>query len=165
MSSRCWMTTMSSADTTVSAYDMLSNEDREALDWVRDHGGLDALRSEMPVISYRASLVGSVYDALDIDPDEPGAAMMLASEVKRLRDDHDALLWMDERGGARAAVPRWSREAAEKGRPRRRPRLREHGGCWQRQLDHVMVGIQGGEGGQDGRRPHVGLRGPARTPR
>lgn len=97
---------MSSADTTVSAYDMLSNEDREALDWVRDHGGLDALRSEMPVISYRASLVGSVYDALDIDPDEPGAAMMLASEVKRLRDDHDALLWMDERGGLDAVKAR-----------------------------------------------------------
>lgn len=106
MSSRCWMTTMSSADTTVSAYDMLSNEDREALDWVRDHGGLDALRSEMPVISYRASLVGSVYDALDIDPDEPGAAMLLASEVKRLRDDHDALLWMDERGGLDAVKAR-----------------------------------------------------------
>lgn len=86
-------------DTTVSAYDLLSEEDRESLDWVRDHGGLDALRSEMPVISYRASLVGSVYDALDIDPDEPGAAMLLASEVKRLRDDHDALLWIDERGG------------------------------------------------------------------
>lgn len=86
-------------DTTVSAYDLLSEEDRESLDWVRDHGGLDALRSEMPVISYRASLVGSVYDALDIDPDEPGAAMLLASEVKRLRDDHDALLWMDEHGG------------------------------------------------------------------
>lgn len=97
---------MSSADTTVSAYDMLSNEDREALDWVRDHGGLDALRSEMPVISYRASLVGSVYDALDIDPDEPGAAMLLASEVKRLRDDHDALLWMDERGGLDAVKAR-----------------------------------------------------------
>lgn len=97
---------MSSADTTVSAYDLLSEEDREALDWVRDHGGIDALCSELPVLAYRASLVGRVYEALGIDPDEPNAAMLLASEVKRLRDDHDALLWMDEHGGLDAVKDR-----------------------------------------------------------
>lgn len=77
----------------------LRHDALEVFEWVEEHGGLDALRSELPVLAYRASLVGSVYDALDIDPDEPGAAMLLASEVKRLRDDHDALLWMDEHGG------------------------------------------------------------------
>lgn len=124
---------MSSADTTVSAYDLLSKEDREALDWVRDHGGLDALCSELPKLAYRASLVGSVYNALDIDPDEPGAAMLLASEVKRLRDDHDALLWMDEHGGMdevrehwKGYVPaRWL-EKAKRAYERKRDRLKAH---------------------------------------
>lgn len=77
----------------------LRHDALEAFEWVEEHGGLEVMRSELPVIAYRASLVGSVYEALEIDPDEPGAAMLLASEVKRLRDDHDAMLWIDERGG------------------------------------------------------------------
>ena len=71
----------------------------EALEWVEEHGGLKALREELPVLAYRASLVGDVYDALDIDPGEPHAAVLLSREVKRIREDHDALLWMDEHGG------------------------------------------------------------------
>lgn len=77
----------------------LRHDALEAFEWVMEHGGLEVMRRELPVISYRASLVGSVYDALEIDPDEPGASMLLSSEVKRLREDHDALLWMDEHGG------------------------------------------------------------------
>ena len=33
-------------DTTVDAYDLLSEEDREALRWVRGHGGLDEIRRQ-----------------------------------------------------------------------------------------------------------------------
>ena len=33
--------------TTVSAYDLLSDEDREALAWVREHGGLDAVEKRL----------------------------------------------------------------------------------------------------------------------
>lgn len=84
----------------------------EALEWAEEHGGLKALREELPVLAYRASLVGDVYGALDIDPDEPGAAMLLASEVKRLRDDHNALLWIDERGGLDAVKAQGEMPAA-----------------------------------------------------
>ena len=34
------------ADVSVSAYDLLPADEREAIAWVRDHGGLDAVRSE-----------------------------------------------------------------------------------------------------------------------
>lgn len=71
----------------------------KAVAWVASHGGLKALRDELPVLAYRASLVGDVYGALDIDPGEPHAAVLLSREVKRIREDHDALLWMDEHGG------------------------------------------------------------------
>ena len=85
----------------------LRHDALEAFEWVEEHGGLEVMRRELPVIAYRASLVGSVYDALEIDPDEPGAAMLLSSEVKRLRDDHDALLWMDKHGGIDEVEAEW----------------------------------------------------------
>lgn len=85
----------------------LRHDALEAFEWVEEHGGLEVMRRELPVIAYRASLVGSVYDALEIDPDEPGAAMLLSSEVKRLRDDHDAMLWIDEHGGIDEVEAEW----------------------------------------------------------
>lgn len=51
---------MSSVDTTLSAYDLLSGEDREALDWVRGHGGLDKIRRQrrdsVPRVAYECNL-------------------------------------------------------------------------------------------------------------
>ena len=57
------------ADTTMSAYDMLPEDDRAALDWVREHGGLDHVKSEwrsrVPYDRYerrRQSLLGHIAE-------------------------------------------------------------------------------------------------------
>lgn len=45
------------ADVSVSAYDLLPQEDREAIAWVRDHGGLDAVKRRWECLSYYADPV------------------------------------------------------------------------------------------------------------
>ena len=55
-----------SLDTTVSAYDLLSKEDREALRWVRGHGGLDEVRRDFQDAYNRRS---ELCAALGIDLD------------------------------------------------------------------------------------------------
>ena len=45
------------ADVSVSAYDLLPQEDREAIAWVREHGGLDAVRRRWECLSYYADPV------------------------------------------------------------------------------------------------------------
>ena len=45
------------ADVSVSAYDLLPQEDREAIAWVRDHGGLDAVERRWECLSYYADPV------------------------------------------------------------------------------------------------------------
>ena len=44
-------------DVSVSAYDLLPEEDRDAIAWVREHGGLDAVRRRWECLSYYADLV------------------------------------------------------------------------------------------------------------
>ena len=48
--------------TTCSAYDLISDEDRETLRWVRDHGGLSSVQKE---VSNYATLCRSIQDADD----------------------------------------------------------------------------------------------------
>lgn len=45
------------ADVSVSAYDLLPQEDREAVEWVRAHGGLEAVRRRWECLSYYADPV------------------------------------------------------------------------------------------------------------
>ncbi|HIZ18473.1 MAG TPA: hypothetical protein IAA22_05140 [Candidatus Olsenella stercoravium] len=45
------------ADVSVSAYDLLPQEDREAIAWVREHGGLDAVKRRWECLSYYADPV------------------------------------------------------------------------------------------------------------
>ena len=45
------------ADVSVSAYDLLPEEDREAIAWVREHGGLDAVKRRWECLSYYADPV------------------------------------------------------------------------------------------------------------
>ena len=44
-------------DVSMSAYDLLPEEDREAIAWVREHGGLDAVRRRWECLSYYADPV------------------------------------------------------------------------------------------------------------
>ena len=53
-------------DVSMSAYDLLSAEDREALRWVRGHGGLDEVRRDFQDAYNRRS---ELCAALGIDPD------------------------------------------------------------------------------------------------
>ncbi|OUN47335.1 hypothetical protein B5G20_05050 [Collinsella sp. An7] len=55
-----------SRDTTMSAYDLLPEEEREALRWVRGHGGLDEVRRDFQDAYNRRS---ELCAALGIDPD------------------------------------------------------------------------------------------------
>ena len=45
------------ADVSMSAYDLLPQEDREAIAWVREHGGLDAVKRRWECLSYYADPV------------------------------------------------------------------------------------------------------------
>ena len=80
------------ADVSVSAYDLLPQEDREAIAWVRDHGGLDAVKKLLDWVVGHCStrqqldfdfwLSGRVMHELGFDEDMAGR-----DEVeRRLRD-------------------------------------------------------------------------------
>lgn len=59
--------------TTVSAYDLLPDEDREALAWVREHGGLEAVKASVHqgamehgyLLKIAHALGTSIYDGTD----------------------------------------------------------------------------------------------------
>ena len=73
-------------DTTMSARDLLPEEEREAIAWVREHGGLDAVKRRWECLSYYADPV-------------PRACMerRLASRQRQIDESHAALRRRNQR--------------------------------------------------------------------
>lgn len=55
-------------DVSASACDLLPEDDRAALDWVREHGGLDEVEAEWGYAHDRTGLANSVAVRLGVDP-------------------------------------------------------------------------------------------------
>ena len=53
-----------SEDVSVSAYDLLPADEREAIAWVREHGGLDAVKDAVKTNEWALSLAVIAHDAL-----------------------------------------------------------------------------------------------------
>lgn len=64
-------------DTTMSAYDLLPKEDREAIAWVSKHGGLDALKHRCDVAIDREAVANTLLRELGVlnADDELAAAL------------------------------------------------------------------------------------------
>lgn len=77
------------ADTTMSAYDLLPEDGREALDWVREHGGLDEVEAEWGYAHDRTGLANSVAVRLGVDP------LTDADISKKVMDELDRRLMPD----------------------------------------------------------------------
>ena len=69
-----------SADVSMSAYDLLPQEDRDAIAWVRDHGGLDAVKRRWECLSYYADPVPRSY-----------AERRIASRQRQIDESHAAI--------------------------------------------------------------------------
>lgn len=63
-------------DVSVSAYDLLSEDDRDALAWVREHGGLDALRHRVDVALAREPVAIGVCSLLGMPDDSLAGDVM-----------------------------------------------------------------------------------------
>ena len=86
------------ADVSVSAYDLLPEEERDAIAWVRDHGGLDHVRSEwrsrVPYDRYerrRQSLLGHISECDTALGRRRRRIEELECRVKALTNERDEL--------------------------------------------------------------------------
>ena len=68
------------ADVSMNAYDLLPQEDRDAIAWVRDQGGLDAVKRRWECLSYYADPVPRSY-----------AERRIASRQRQIDESHTAL--------------------------------------------------------------------------
>ena len=68
------------ADVSMNAYDLLPQEDRDAVAWVRDHGGLDAVKRRWECLSYYADPVPRSY-----------AERRIAARQRQIDESHAAL--------------------------------------------------------------------------
>ena len=68
------------ADVSMNAYDLLPQEDRDAIAWVRDQGGLDAVKRRWECLSYYADPVPRAY-----------AERRIASRQRQIDESHAAL--------------------------------------------------------------------------
>ena len=99
-----------SKDVSMSAYDLLPEEDREAIAWVREHGGLDAVK-KMAAITldvYQRLVDGNAGpEMLETDADTIDAMMAEIDEaiVRRSKERTAALALLDE------SVPRSTYES------------------------------------------------------
>ena len=73
-------------DVSMSAYDLLPQEDREAIAWVREHGGLDAVKRHWECLSYYADPVPRAY-----------AEKRIAKRQRQIDESHAALRRRNER--------------------------------------------------------------------
>ena len=73
-------------DVSMSAYDLLPQEDRDAIAWVRENGGLDAVKRRWECLSYYADPVPRSY-----------AERRIASRQRQIDESHAALRRRNER--------------------------------------------------------------------
>ena len=75
-----------SKDVSMSAYDLLPQEEREAIAWVREHGGMDAVKRHWECLSYYADPVPRAY-----------AEKRIAKRQRQIDESHAALRRRNER--------------------------------------------------------------------
>lgn len=95
-------------DTTVSAYDLLSEEDRKALAWVREHGGLDMAASRFESGEIAADMLwgkghGRFWTTDEFEEEISKRIMPAGCEWPRFEDGEpvrigDEISWRDEGG-------------------------------------------------------------------
>ena len=104
------------ADVSTSAYDLLPQEDREAIAWVREHGGLGAVRDSIKTNEWALSLAIIAHDALfgvdfegDVTPTEfkrelDRRLMPEGMEWPRFEDSEPVRIGDEVCGGGRAFI-------------------------------------------------------------
>ena len=117
----------------VSAYDLLPEEDRDAIAWVREHGGLDAVRRRWECLSYYADPV-------------PRSCMekRLARLQRQIDESHAALRRRNERIAEleeRVRVRERANDELNEELNAMRPRLMPEGYEWPRYEDRKPVRI------------------------
>ena len=112
------------SDETTSAYDLLPQEDREAIAWVRENGGLDAVKRRWECLSYYADPVPRSY-----------AERRIASRQRQIDESHAAL----RRRNARIAELERERDELRAQVDAMRPRLMPEGMEWPRFEDGERV--------------------------
>ena len=121
------------ADVSMSAYDLLPQEDRDAIAWVREHGGLDAVKRRWECLSYYADPVPRSY-----------AERRIAARQRQIDESHAALRRRNEliaELNARVENQRAALDGLVKSIDEMRPRLMPEGMDWPRFEDGEPVRI------------------------
>lgn len=119
------------ADVSMSAYDLLPQEDRDAIAWVRDHGGLDAVKRRWECLSFYADPVPRSY-----------AERRIAARQRQIDESHAALRRRNEliaELNARVENQRAALDGLVNSIDEMRPRLMPEGMEWPRFEDGAQV--------------------------
>lgn len=79
-------------DTTMSAYDLLPEDDRAALDWVREHGGVEHIKEQGEALARRLSALAREAVA-DADPEDEAEALDVLERAVSCRLMPEGIEW------------------------------------------------------------------------
>ena len=86
-------------DTTMSAYDLLPEDDRAALDWVREHGGVEHVKEQGEALARRLSALAREAVA-DADPEDEAESLDVLERAVSCRLMPEGMEWPRFEDGA-----------------------------------------------------------------